>query len=112
MEKEVKLVKKVKRLLRRLGCLRWLHHFGPKTYEFFEHMYVLLIRAFCRLSYRRTKQFLDLLGKCCPSKSSLQRTAAKLDSGFWQRILKLVEMRILLLLIALVCLEQIQAIII
>ena len=89
MTKEEKLVKKVKHLLRHLGCPRWLHHFGPKKYEFAEHVCALLTRAFCRLSYRRTKQFLNMLGKTCPSKSALQATAAKLDSGFWQRVLKI-----------------------
>lgn len=88
MEKENKLVKKVKRLLRRLGCPRWLHHYGPKTYEFKEHLCALLTRAFCRLAYRRVKQLFDLLGIHCPSKSALQYTAAKLNAGFWQRILK------------------------
>ena len=89
MKKEIRLVKKLKRLLRRLGCPRWLHHFGPKTYEFLEHLFALLIKAFCRLSFRRTKQLLDLLGTICPSKSSLQRTAAKLNSAFWDRVLKI-----------------------
>lgn len=89
MVKENKLVKKVKRLLRRLGCPRWLHHFGPKTYDFAEHFGALLMRAFCRLSYRRVKQLFDLLGLRCPTKSSLQRTAKKLSAAFWQRILKI-----------------------
>lgn len=88
MVKETKLVKKVKRLLQRLGCPRWLHHFGPKTYEFAEHLCALLMRAFCRLSYRRVKKLFDLLGLRCPTKSSLQRTAKKLSAAFWQRILK------------------------
>ena len=87
MKKENKLVNKIKRLLRRLGHPRWLHHFGPKTYEFYEHLSALLIRFFCKLSYRRTNQLLDLLGIRCPSKSSLQRTAKKLSADFWQRIL-------------------------
>jgi hypothetical protein len=89
MTKENKLVNKVKRLIRRLGCPRWLHHFGPKTYEFVEHLTALLVKAFCRLSYRRVKQLLDLLGIRCPSKSALQYTSAKLDSGFWSRVLKI-----------------------
>src|SRR3989338_1511918 len=88
MTKENKLVKKVKRLLRRLGCPRWLHHFGPKTYEFYEHLCALLIRFFCRLSYRRVQQFCDLLGVRCPSKSALQYTAKKLSADFWQKVLK------------------------
>ena len=89
MEKEVKLVKKVKRLLRRLGCPRWLHHFGPKKYELLHHLSALLMRAFCKLSYRRVKQLFDLLGLVCPSKSALQYTAKKLNSVFWQRVLKI-----------------------
>ena len=88
MKKETRLINKTKRLLKRLGHPRWLHHFGPKTYEFAEHLSALLIRFFCRLSYRRTKQLLNLLGIKCPSKSSLQRTAKKLNAGFWQRVLK------------------------
>ena len=88
MKNETKLVNKVKRLLRRLGHPRWLHHFGPKTYEFAEHLSALLIRFFCKLAYRRIKQLLDLLDIRCPSKSSLQRTAKKLNADFWQKILK------------------------
>ena len=89
MEKENKLVNKVKRLIRRLGMPRWLHRFGPKTYEFYEHLVALLIRFFCRLSYRRVKKLLDLLGIRCPSKSALQYTSGKLTSGFWSKVLKI-----------------------
>ena len=88
MNKKTKLVKKVKRLLRRLGCPRWLHHFGPKKYEFYEHFAALIIRFFCRLSYRRVVQLMSLIGFSCPAKSSLQRTSQKLDSSFWNRVLK------------------------
>ena len=89
MEKKNKLVKKVKCLLRRLGCPRWLHRFGPKRYEFLHHLCALLVRFFCHLSYRRVKQLFDLLGLVCPSKSALQYTAAKLTSSFWQKVLNL-----------------------
>jgi hypothetical protein len=89
MKNETKLVNKVKRLLRRLGCPRWLHHFGPKKYEFLHHLCALLTRHFCRLSYRRIKHLFDLLGFVCPSKSALQYTSAKLNSNFWQRVLKI-----------------------
>src|SRR3989338_2093105 len=104
--KEEKLVKKVKYLLRRLGCPRWLHHFGPKKYEFIEHLCALLMRAFCRLSYRRVKQLFDLFGKRCPSKSALQATAAKLNSGFWQRVLKITSGKPYLVAIDSTCLAR------
>lgn len=87
MKRENKLVNKVKRLLRRLGMPRWLNHYGPKTYELYEHVSALLIRSYCRLSYRRVKKLLDMFGIRCPSKSALQHTASKLNSAFWQRVL-------------------------
>lgn len=88
MRKQNKLINKVKRLLKQLRVPRYLHRFGPKTYEFIEHFYAILIRAYCRLSYRRTKYFLDLLGIKCPSKSALQYTAKKLNANFWQKLLQ------------------------
>jgi len=88
MEQKTKLVYKVKRLLRRIGCPRWIHHFGPKTYEFFEHFCALLTKYYCRLSYRRVKELFDLLGIRCPSKSALQYTAKKLGAEFWDNAIK------------------------
>ena len=88
MKKEIKIVNKVKRLLKRLGCPRWLHHYGPKKYEFWQHFVALLIRFFCNLSYRRVAELLNLLGFVCPSKSALQYTAKKLNASFWSRVIK------------------------
>ena len=68
---------------------RWLHRFGPKKYEFYEHFAALLVRYFCRLSYRRVNQLLGYLGIRCPSKSALQATSKKLVSSFWDRVLAL-----------------------
>jgi len=88
MEKEVKLVKKVKRLLKRLACPRWLHHFGPKTYELYHHLVALLVRHYCKgLSYRRVVKLLRLFDIVCPSKSALQYTARRLPSALWQKAL-------------------------
>jgi hypothetical protein len=89
MKKTEKLIKKVKRLIKRLGCPRWLHHFGPKKYEFLHHLSALLVRFYSGLSLRRSKQLLDMLGFVCPSKSSLHRTQQKLDSEFWAKVLKI-----------------------
>lgn len=87
-KRQVKLINKIKRLLKRLGMPRWLHHFGPKTYEFYQHLCALLVRFYCRLSYRRVVQFLDLLDIKCPSKSALNYTMIRINSLLWQRILK------------------------
>jgi len=87
MEKEAKLVLKVKRLLRKAGLPRWLHRFGPKKYEFWHHALALLVREYCKLSFRRTKQLFDMFGKVCPSKSALHYTVKRLPLPFWQRLL-------------------------
>lgn len=89
MKKEVKLVNKVKRLLRRANIPRYLHRFGPKTYELSEHLQALLMKAYCKLSYVRIKGLFDLLGIKCPSKSALHYTMKKIPSAFWQKMLEL-----------------------
>jgi len=89
MKKEVKLIKKVKRLLKQLKCPRYLHHFGPKTYEFYQHLFALVIRWYCRLSYRRVVKLLNLLGIECPSKSALQYNACKLKTSWWNKVIEL-----------------------
>lgn len=91
MKKEAKLIKKVKRLLKRLGSPRYLHHFGPKTYEFKEHFQALMIRAYCKLSLRRTADLMDLFGVRCPSKSALQYTASKIKNSFWDKLLEILS---------------------
>ncbi len=89
MDKEVKLVNKIKHLLKRLRCPRWLHYYGPKTYKFYQHLCALLMRYICKLSYRRVKQVLDLLGIICPSKSALQYTAYRMPKWIWDRALQI-----------------------
>ena len=67
---------------------RWLHRYGPKKYQLYEHVCALLVRLYSRLSYRRAKQLLDLLGISCPSKSALQWNMARLGTAFWQKAIK------------------------
>lgn len=86
--KKIKVFKKVKHLLKLLNAPRWLHHFGPKKYEFYEHLVVLLIRNYCQLSYRRIVKLLDLLGITCPSKSALQSNAKKIPKWLWDKALE------------------------
>jgi len=69
--KEVKLIKKIKCLLRKANIPKWLHHFGPKKYEFYQHQLALWIRQACTLSYRRTVRLLEQLGFVVPSYSAL-----------------------------------------
>jgi transposase len=87
MKEKNKLGNKVKRLLRKAGMPRFLHHFGPKTFELWQHIFALFFKTECRLSYRRTVKLLKNLGFVVATKSTIQRYATKLDLPFWQMLL-------------------------
>ena len=89
MKKEKGLINKIKHLLRKGNAPRYLHHFGPKIYELWHHVFALMFKENCQLSYRRTKEILEGLNFCVASKSTLQRYAAKLKLPFWQKLLNL-----------------------
>lgn len=88
MVSENKLVNKVKGLLRQAGLPRWLHRYGPKKYEFWHHALALLIKAICRLSFRRVVNLLRDLGFKCPAKSTLHDTTKRLPVSLWRKLLK------------------------
>ncbi len=87
MKRQTKLVNKVKHLLKKCNIPRFLHHFGPKMYETWQHVFALFIKQYCQLSYRRTTWVLRSLGHNVATKSTLQRYAAKLNLPFWQNML-------------------------
>ena len=89
MKKEEKLSRKIKRLLKRLGCPRWLHHFGPKTYELYQHIFALVVMAVCKLSLRRVNKFLAMLGYKVPTFSALCRSRKSISPTLFQRALAL-----------------------
>ena len=81
MEKEQKLVNKVKRLIRATGLPRWLHHYGPKKYEFWHHALAYLVKQECKLGYRRVTRLLRWLGIKCPCPSALCTSFMFLNSS-------------------------------
>lgn len=89
MKKEERLVNKIKRLLRRLGCPRWLHHYGPKTYELHQHIFAFVVMAVCRLSLRRVNKFLGMLAYKVPTFSALCRSRKRISPKLFQRALAL-----------------------
>jgi hypothetical protein len=88
MSENKKLVNKVKRLVRKAGFPRWLHYFGPKKYEFFDHAVAYLVKQECRLGYRRVTRLLRWLGKKCPCPSALCTSFNKIPLQLWQKLLK------------------------
>ena len=89
MKKEERLVNKIKRLLRRLGCPRWLHHYGPKSYELYQHIFAFVVMAVCRLSLRRVHRFLGMFGCRVPTFSALCKSRKRIPPTLFQQALTL-----------------------
>ena len=87
MKNELKLVKKVKHLIKKAGLPRWLHHYGPKKYEFLHHAIAYLFKQECKLGYRRVVRLLRGLGFKCPYPSALWTSFNKISLPLWQRLL-------------------------
>ena len=86
MKDKNKLINKIKLLLNKVKAPKYLHRFGPKTYELWQHIFGLFVKSYCQLSYRSTIYFLKYLGFSVAAKSTLQRYSAKLSSPFWQTV--------------------------
>jgi hypothetical protein len=87
MKEKRGLINKVKRLIRRIGLPRWLHHFGPKTYEFYNHALAYIVKQECKLGYRRVTKLLRSLGLKCPCFSALCTSFNKVPLPLWKRLL-------------------------
>src|SRR3989338_10421454 len=89
MKKEARLVNKIKRLLRKANIPMWLHHFGPKKYEFYQHTLALFAKEICKLSFRRASKLLNMLGINAPTYSALCKMRKRMPFWIWNKILQL-----------------------
>jgi len=89
MNKQERLSRKIKRLLGKLGCPRWLHRFGPKTYELWQHVFAFVVMAACRLSLRRVHKLLAMFGYQVPTFSALCKSRKRISPTLFQRALAL-----------------------
>lgn len=85
--KQCKIIRKIKRLLRQARMPRWLHRFGPKKYELWQHMLALFIKQECRLSYRRIANLLNGLGHTVPTYSALCKMNKRVPIAVWKALL-------------------------
>jgi hypothetical protein len=86
MKKENKLINKVKRLIKRAGCPRWIHHFGPKKFVIWQLILGLLIKEVFRLSYRRAMKFLDEFYDINLHWTTLQKFRKRLPLSLWKNL--------------------------
>lgn len=88
-KKENKLINKVKHLLKKLNCGRYLHHFGPKKYKFVEHVVALLLKESNKLSFRRVVFLFDLFEMKVPTYSALCKMRKRIPSWIWEKLVQL-----------------------
>ncbi len=89
MKKQERITRKIDRYMKRLGCPRWLHHFGPKKYEFKQHIFALLMKETLKLSFRRCEEILRGLGFNVPTFSALCKCRKRIPINLWNSLLKL-----------------------
>ena len=87
MKKEERLVNKVKHLLHKASCPRWMHHFGPKKFVSWQLMLGLLIKEVFRLSYRRAMKFLSEFYNIDLHWTTLQKFRKRMPLSLWQKLL-------------------------
>ena len=87
MSKEKRLDSKIKRLFRRAGHPRWVHHMGPKKFETWVLCLGLIVKQVYQLSYRRAMRFLDEFYAFRLHWTTLQKAAKRLPKSLWQSLL-------------------------
>ncbi len=87
MKKENKLTNKLKRLIWTSGLPRWLHHFGPKKFKFWQLALGLLVKEVFRLSFRRASSFLDEFYGIKLHWTTLQKCRKRIPLYLWQTLL-------------------------
>ena len=89
MKKEVKLTKKIHRLLKQLNQREYLHHFGPKKYKLIQHLTALLLKEVLRCSFRRCEKLLKMFDVITPTYSALCKCRKRIPIFLWNSLLKL-----------------------
>lgn len=88
MEKQKKLVNKIRCLIRKAGLPRFLHRFGPKKFLLWQLCLGLLIKEVFRLSYRRAMKFLDEFYGVKLHWTTLQKFRQRVPLCIWKTLLK------------------------
>jgi hypothetical protein len=83
-----KIVEKVKRLLECIRAPKYLHHFGPKKYKFWQHVLALFMKQECKLSFRRVSNLLNGFGQTVPSYSALAKMCKRIPLWIWKILLR------------------------
>ena len=89
MKKEVKLLKKINCLLKKLNCRNYLHHFGPKKYKLKHHLFALILMESYQLSLRRVEKMLEMFGIKVPTYSALCKRRKKIPTIIFEKLIQI-----------------------
>jgi hypothetical protein len=89
MNKPCTLIKKVELLLNQLNCRSYLHHFGPKKFKVKHHLFAFMVMTMGRFSFRRTSNFLRMMGYTVPTFSALCKSRKRMSPTLFQRLMAL-----------------------
>lgn len=87
--KEIKIIKKLSKLLKQLNQREYLHHFGPKKFLFVQHAFALLMKESLRCSFRRCVKILKMFDVITPTYSALCKSRKRIPIQLWNSLLKL-----------------------
>ena len=89
MKKEVKLLKKINCLLKKLNCRNYLHYFGPKKYKLKHHLFALILMESYQLSLRRVEKMLEMFGIKVPTYSALCKRRKKIPTAIFEKLIQI-----------------------
>lgn len=87
--KEIRLVKKLSKLLKQLNQREYLHHYGPKKFKFIHHIFALLLKEVLKCSFRRISWFLKEFEVKAPTYSALCKSRKRIPLQLWNSLLRL-----------------------
>lgn len=87
--KKCKLIQKLYALFRKAHIPKYLHHYGPKMYTSWWHLFILMMKQQFRKSMQETLNTLNDFGFThLPDRTTLVKFAKKLSITLWSLLLK------------------------
>jgi transposase len=89
VSKEIRIVKKLSKLLKQLNCREYAHHFGPKKFKFVHHIFALLLKEVLKCSFRRVSWLLKEFEMKVPTYSALCKSRKRISFDLWNSLLRI-----------------------
>src|SRR3989344_7551230 len=89
-KREVKLVKKLYALFKQARIPKYLHHFGPKKYTTWKHLFILFVQQRFKAGMRETLNILNDFGiTALPDRTTLVKFVKRIPIWIWDLMLNI-----------------------